>query len=155
MNKFEKKLANRDARNDGKKEVKTWDAPVKKGKKGGQKACPGYLDHQRQRRKPLTVPCETCKRKFCSVECYESHEKFCKAKLYYAKTGDLAPLLDLAKQTYDKYVGADGEVKEFLDSKGERISHWMLGYSFGDYEEAKVILRKHEKEYLRGRNGYW
>jgi hypothetical protein len=160
VNKFEKQRANRDARIEGKKEVANPEPQSKAGKKGKKsnvKSCPGYLDHDGKRRVALTVSCETCKRRFCSQECVDSHAEFCRAKLYYNKTGDVGPLLELSKTTYDKYVDENGEVKEFFDHKGDRISQWMLPYHYGDYEEAKNVLRKHEKGYMRGRHGigFW
>lgn len=149
MDQFEKKQANKAIRRGSQKEIQKWDAPPKGKKKGGKKACPGWIDHSRQPKKELTVPCLTCKRKFCSEECFESHSEFCEAKFYYQQTKDIAPLLELSKKTYDKYVGSDGYVTEAYRENDRQTSVWFLSWKHRDYQEAKDFLQKHEPSYIR------
>lgn len=158
MDKFEKKQANREVRKQSKKEVEKWDAEGKKGKVGKLKACPGYIDHVKQRRIELTVPCITCKRRFCSVECHDSHKPLCEAKFYFAETKDRAPLIELCKKIYNTYYKDDGCVKEEWVKKYDlrengcsHYGHWSLQWKHEDLAEAVKILKKYEPEFINSK----
>lgn len=155
MDKFKKKMANKDIRHSEKEVIKKWDEEGKKGKKTKLKACPGYIDHSKRRRVELTVPCHTCKRRFCSEECYESHKELCEAKFYVAETKDRAPLLELCKKIYNTYYEPNGCVKQVWVEKYDLKSNgcssyglWSLRWKHEDLAEAHRILKKHDPEFL-------
>ncbi len=158
MDKFEKKQANKEVRNSEKAEIKKWDAEAKRGKNSKLKGCPGYVDHTKKRRTELTVPCLTCKRKFCSEECHQTHKELCEAKFYVAETKDKAPLIELCKKIYNTYYDERGCVKKVWVEKYDlrengcsHFGHWSLQWKHGDLAEAVKILKKHEPEFVTGR----
>lgn len=154
MDKFEKKMANKDLRHKEKEIIKKWDAESKKGKNGHLKACPGYKDHSKQKRIPLTVPCLTCKRHFCSEECQQRHKELCEAKFYAAETKDYVILIDVCKEIVSRYIDKNAKIKqEWIDKYdlGENHNSWygfyMLYRNNRDLEEALKILKKRDPEY--------
>ncbi len=156
MDKFEKKMANKDTRNSEKEVIKKWDAEAKRGKNSKMKACPGFIDHSKRRRIELTVSCPTCKRKFCSEECYQSHKELCEAKFYLAETKDKTPLIELCKKIYNTYYEPNGCVKQvwaemhgFKNNGCTSYGHWSLRWRHQDLAEAHRILKKNDPEFLK------
>lgn len=156
MDKFRKKQENRKIRREEPKVIEGKDFPTGK-KRGGKKACPGYVDHSKRRKVELTVPCSTCKRHFCSEECFETHKDLCQAKFYKSDTGDIQPLLEVCRKIYDTYIDKEGCVKaEWMKGDEKNRCGWFayrVGWEHGDLGEAKKILKKHQPEYLRVRPG--
>ena len=154
MDQFEKKQANREKRQESKQVIKKWDAEPKGKKKGGLKACPGFVDHTGRKKVELTVPCPTCKRHFCSQECLESHEEICKAKNHFNETKDLTQILRVSHAIFDKYYDEHGcalpkWVKEHDLGRNAGLMHgmWTLRWKHPELGEACRLLKKHDPEF--------
>jgi len=153
MDQFEKKLANKAKRKESKKVIQKWDADTKGKKKGGLKACPGFVDHTGRKKAELTVPCPTCKRHFCSQECLDSHKDFCEWKLHYSKTGDEKPLLDLCHKVFSTYFDAEGHVfpqwveKHGLGKNTSFYGLHTLRWRYPRLDEACRLLKKHDRDF--------